>query len=184
MESEVAVETIIHADYIDMYIYIYTHHIPSWITRLHIYIYAYIYLLTVYIHYSHISIFYWYIYIYICIHSIYWYLMIYIYIYICTCVCGSSTTSELGCASKSSAWQTADWFFRLVAKGYPLVICDIAIEYGSFIVDLAIKDGDLKVRYVNVYQRLAPKNYNYTSWEIIWLSELKVCEGYNHHVSW
>ena len=107
-----------------------------------------------------------------------------LHIYICTCVCGSSTTSELGCASKSSAWQTADWFFRLVAKGYPLVICDIAIEYGSFIVDLAIKDGDLKVRYVNVYQRLAPKNYNYTSWEIIWLSELKVCEGYNHHVSW
>ena len=87
--------------------------------------------------------------------------MIYIYIYIC--VCGSSTTSELGCASKSSAWQTADWFFRLVAKGYPLVICDIAIEYGSFVVDLAIKDGDLKVRYVNVCQKLAPKNYNYTS---------------------
>ena len=34
--------------------------------------------------------------------------------------------------------------------GYPLVICYIAIENGTFIVDLSIKDCDFPVRYVSL----------------------------------
>ena len=35
---------------------------------------------------------------------------------------------------------------------YPLVMTNIALEDGTFIADLPVKDGDFPVRHVNVYQ--------------------------------